>query len=201
MRYNLRILKKTERIVLAFQKYIRNLRKSRKLHKLLGTSLSILLLISALTGIALALKKEVAVIQPPTQKGISKDLDTWLPLAELDSLARIALYTTHPEQKQNPVDRLDVRPGKGIVKVLFEKGYWEVQIDGTNGEVKSIAKRHSDWIEALHDGSIISQLFKLISMHALGIGVILLILSGLWLWYGPKRFRLLKKNYREKNIQ
>ncbi len=185
---------------MAFRKYIQNLRKSRKLHKLLGTSLSAFLIISAVTGILLSLKKDVDIIQPPTTKGISKDLSTWLPLEQIDSIAKVAFYTAHPDQDQNPIDRFDVRPSKGIVKVLFDKGYWEVQIDGTNGEIKSIARRHSDWIESLHDGSIISDLFKLISMNLLGFGLLFLILTGLWLWYGPKRFRFLKKNYRKKTI-
>jgi uncharacterized iron-regulated membrane protein len=179
---------------LAIRKYTLNLRKFRKVHKFLGGSLAIILVISALTGILLSLKKEVSLIQPPTSKGISKKLDTWLPLYKMDSIARVALYTAYPEQNQNPVDRLDIRPSKGVVKVLFDKGYWEVQVDGTNGEVKSIARRHSDWIEALHDGSIISELFKLISMNVLGFGLLFLIGSGLWLWYGPKRIRTLKKN-------
>lgn len=186
---------------MAFRKYIQNLRKSRKLHKLLGTSLSALLFISALSGILLALKKDVAIIQPPTQKGLSKQLDTWLPLSQLDSIASTALHSKYPEQVDNVVDRLDVRPSKGVVKVLFEKGYWEVQVDGANGHVLSIAKRHSDWIEALHDGSIISDFFKLISMNVLGFGVLFLILTGLWLWYGPKRFRWLKRKRREQQIK
>jgi len=185
---------------LAFRKYIKNLRKSRKLHKLLGTGLSALLLISALSGILLALKKDVAIIQPPTNKGISKQLDTWLSLEQLDSIASQALYAKYPEQMGNTVDRLDVRPSKGMVKVLFDKGYWEVQLDGSNGAVLSIAKRHSDWIESLHDGSIINDVFKLISMNVLGFGVIFLIITGLWLWYGPKRFRWLKKKYRAQQV-
>jgi len=59
--------------------------------------------------------------------------------------------------------------------------------------VLSVARRHSDWIEQLHDGSIISDLFKLISMNFLGIGLLIMILSGLWLWYGPKKFRKMKR--------
>ena len=82
---------------------------------------------------------------------------------------------------------------KGIAKVLFKEGNWEVQIDGTSGEVKSIAKRYSDWIESLHDGSIISDTFKLISMNVLGIGVLILMCSGIWLWYGPKIVREMRK--------
>ena len=114
-------------------------------------------------------------------------------MAELATLSEKALYQQYPEQKNNTIDRLDVRPSKGIAKVLFEEGNWEVQIDGKTGKIKSIAKRYSDWIESLHDGSIISDLFKLVSMNILGLGLVFMVVTGLWLWYGPKRYRILKQ--------
>jgi len=88
-------------------------------------------------------------------------LSTWKSVAELSSLATIAFHAAHPGQKDNKIDRIDVRPSKGIAKVLFKEGNWEVQIDGTSGEVKSIAKRYSDWIESLHDGNLPTRLFIL----------------------------------------
>ncbi len=180
------------------KKYIQILRKFRKFHRYLGLSLAILLFISALTGVLLALKKEVELIQPSTQKGNSTALSNWQSLDVLAEKASQALYQAQPDQQGNPIDRLDVRPTKGIVKVLFENWQWEVQIDGQSGEVLSVAKRYSDWIEALHDGSIISDGFKLVSMNFLGIGIVFLICTGLWLWYGPKRLGLLKKRLRKK---
>ena len=182
-----------------YEKIIKGLRLFRIFHRYLGVTLAALLLISALTGILLSLKKDIDIIQPPTQKGTKAQLADWKPLQDLSQIAQDALISQYPEQIANSVDRLDVRPSKGIVKVLFEKGYWEVQVDGTSGEVLSIAKRHSDWIEALHDGSIISDLFKLISMNFLGFGVICLLLTGLWLWYGPKRLRRLKRRRTKTN--
>ncbi len=175
------------------KKYIQSLRSFRKFHRYTGLLIAVLLLISAVTGILLSLKKDIDIIQPPTQKGVSKDLATWKSIDELSQLATAAFYKEYPTQEGNEIDRLDVRPSKGIAKVLFEEGNWEVQIDGTSGEVKSIAKRYSDWIESLHDGSIISDLFKLFSMNILGIGVLFLISSGVWLWYGPKVVREMKR--------
>jgi uncharacterized iron-regulated membrane protein len=160
----------------------------------MGLTLALLLVISAVTGVLLALKKEVDIIQPPTQKGVSKDLAEWKSLNELSAIAENALHETYPEQNENSIDRMDARPSKGIVKVLFEEGNWEVQVDAKSGEVKSIEKRYSDWIESLHDGSIISDGFKLISMNFLGIGLLFLIATGFWLWYGPRRIRLKKRN-------
>lgn len=172
---------------------IKSLRDFRVFHRWLGLTLALLLVISAVTGVLLALKKEVDIIQPPTQKGISKDLAEWKSLAEISALAEKALYEAYPAQNDNSIDRMDARPSKGIVKVLFEEGNWEVQVDAKTGEVKSIEKRYSDWIESLHDGSIISDGFKLISMNFLGIGLLFLIVTGFWLWYGPRRIRLRKR--------
>jgi uncharacterized iron-regulated membrane protein len=175
------------------KQYILSLRKFRNWHRLLGLTLSTFLVISAITGILLAVKKDIDIIQPPSQKGVSKNLNTWKSVAVLSELATVALHKTHPDQKDNSVDRLDVRPSKGTAKVLFKEGNWEVQIDGTTGEVKSIAKRYSDWIESLHDGSIINDTFKLISMNVLGFGVLFMIGSGFWLWYGPEKYRAVKR--------
>jgi uncharacterized iron-regulated membrane protein len=172
---------------------IKSLRDFRVFHRWMGLTLALLLMISAVTGVLLALKKEVEIIQPPTQKGVSKNLAEWKSLDEISAIAKKTLYETYPEQKENSVDRMDARPSKGIVKVLFEAGNWEVQVDGKSGEVKSVEKRYSDWIESLHDGSIISDGFKLFSMNFLGIGLLFLIGTGVWLWYGPKRVRLKKQ--------
>ena len=180
--------------------YINSLRQFRVWHRNLGLTLAILVFISATTGIFLALKKEFDLLQPPTQKGISKNLEDWKPIHELAQIAQGAFYKKFPEQRNNAIDRMDLRPSKGVVKVLFEKGWWEVQVDGVSGEVKSIARRHSDWIEALHDGSIISNGFKLVSMNVLGMGLLFMLMTGLWLWYGPKRYRKAKKKIKNRGL-
>lgn len=162
----------------------------------MGLVLSLFLLISATTGILLAWKKQSATIQPPTQKGTSTEMKEWLPLSHLSNVAKTALLEqlSLPKSDQTlKIDRIDARPSKGMVKVLFDSHNWEVQVDASTGKILSIDRRHSDWIEAVHDGSIISQNFKLISMNLLGIGLILLVLAGFWLWYGPKQIRKLKK--------
>lgn len=180
------------------QYYIESLRKFRVWHRSIGIVVSLLVIISASTGILLALKKEVNTLQPPTQKGISNDLSDWKPIHQLAEIAQEALAEETMDISTS-IDRVDVRPSKGIVKVLFEEAWWEVQVDGKSGEVLSIAKRHSDWIEALHDGSIISNGFKLISMNFLGFGLLLMVITGLWLWYGPKRYRKKKADGKLKN--
>lgn len=138
-------------------------------------------------------KKDISLIQPPTKKGTTKNLSEWKPIEELAIISKEHFYETYPALSDNPIDRIDIRPSKGIAKVLFKNGWWELQIDGKTGKVLSVARRHSDWIEQLHDGSIVSDLFKLITMNFLGIGLLIMIISGLWLWYGPKKFRKMKR--------
>jgi len=73
-------------------------------------------------------------------------------------------------------------------------------LDGSTGRLLSIEKRRSDFIENLHDGSILDKLLgtggdqvKVSYTVSMGLSLLLLILSGLWLWYGPKRLRKSRK--------
>lgn len=163
----------------------------RKVHHYLGLAVALFLLISAITGILLALKKDVEIIQPPTQEGVAKNLSEWKSMVQLEQLSSDALKEHLGYLPE--LDRVDVRPDKGVAKFQYLPGYWEVQVDGSSGEILMIEKRYSDLIEKIHDGSIISDLFKLISMNLLGFGVIIMIVTGLWLWYGPFKIRRLKK--------
>lgn len=167
-------------------------RSWRRIHHYLGLGIAVLLLLSALTGLLLGWKKDVGLLQPPTRQGAAAELTEWLPLHRLESAAGKALHDRQPGNFS--VDRIDVRPDKGIAKVLFIPGYWEVQVDGATAEILSVEKRYSDLIEQIHDGSIISDGFKLVSMNVLGAGILALIFSGLWLWYGPWKIRRLKRS-------
>lgn len=170
----------------------KSVRGYRRIHKYLGLTIALLLLISAITGVLLAWKKNVDVLQPPTMKGENIALSGYQPVEALAE-ASLAAVDSLGLGAEN-LDRIEYRPTKGIAKVIFDTGSWEVQVDASTLQVLSVAKRHSDWIESLHDGSIISDLFKLISMNFLGIGLIVLLITGIWLWWGPKRIRLLKRN-------
>jgi uncharacterized iron-regulated membrane protein len=165
-------------------KKVRSLRKTRPFHRFFGLVLSLLILISAGTGIFLSLKKEAEFLQPSSRQAEVTSLEDWLGIDQLALKAQDALLDSLLIQNIT-IDRLDVRPDKGLAKVRFEDD-WEVQIEGSTGKILNIGKRHADWIERIHDGSIISDGFKLVSMNLLGFGIIFLSLSGLWLWYGPK---------------
>ncbi len=168
----------------------KSVRSYRRIHRYIGLFLGILMLISAVTGILLGWKKQVDVLQPPTQKGISLDASKYASVEEMMQTAALAVDSLGLGIEN--LDRLEYRATKGIAKAVFDTGSWEVQLDATTLEVLSIGKRNSDWIEQLHDGSIISEGFKVTSMNLLGIGMLFLILSGFWLWYGPKKIKAIK---------
>lgn len=170
----------------------KSIRGYRKIHRYLGLTIALILIVSAITGILLAWKKDVNVLQPPTLKGESIALEGYQSVESLTMAALKAVDSLN--LNANNLDRIEYRPTKGIAKVIFDTGNWEVQVDATSLEILSVAKRHSDWIESLHDGSIISDLFKLFSMNFLGLGLLLLILTGFWLWWGPKKIRGIKNN-------
>ena len=172
---------------------VRRLRTFRVWHRSISVVVAFFLLISAVTGILLGLKKDIPLLQPPTQKVNFEENAQWLSISTIEEKAIIALNEKVTAQQGNPIDRIDFRPSKGVAKVIFENSNWEVQLNAITGETLSVAKRYSDWIESLHDGSIVNDLFKVISMNLLGFSVILMAITGLWLYFGPKRFRKLKK--------
>lgn len=174
------------------QKLVHRLRQFRSLHKWIGISVALFMLITSTTGVMLGWKKNVTLLQPATLKGESTDVAKWVSFEAVSQSALRAIDSV--TQEKNSIDRLDVRYDKGIIKVLFTKGYWEVQVDATTGKALSVAQRHADWIEHIHDGSIISDLFKLIYTNYIGIGLLFLSITGFWLWYGPKVIRKAKNH-------
>lgn len=175
-----------------YRTIVDSLRKFRTWHRFIGTGLGFFILITSLTGILLGWKKNVEILQPPEQKGTTTELNQWVSIEMIASSASHALDSV--VGRTVAIDKLDVRPGKGIIKVLFKEGYWEVQVDGATGKSLSVMQRHSDWIEHLHDGSIINDFFKIAYTNLLGWGLLILGLSGFWLWYGPKMVKKMKVN-------
>lgn len=174
------------------QNLVHRLRQFRSIHKWVGISVALFMVITSITGVMLGWKKNVELLQPATLKGGTLDVTKWVSFETISQSALRAIDSvTHTE---NSIDRLDVRFDKGIIKVLFTKGYWEVQVDPATGKTLSVAQRHADWIEHIHDGSIISDFFKLIYTNYIGWGLLFLSITGFWLWYGPKVIRKAKSH-------
>ena len=93
------------------------------------------------------------------------------------------------------IDRLDIRPDKGVVKVLFKNHFTELQFSGMTAELLSIQTRSDHIIERIHDGSIIkfytsqSDVSKRVFSTLSGIGLLGLVVTGLGLWYAPRKMK------------
>lgn len=181
----------------------RLLRSFRTLHRYTGALLFFFFFWIAISGLFLGWKKHSGgMILPKTQKGVSEDLEAWLPIDTLAVFAVNALQQKAPDAATE-IDRMDIRPGKGVIKVRFEGHYTEVQLDGTTGAVLQLGERRSDWLEALHDGSLVEGwlglkggYFKVFYTSVMAIALLLFTITGFWLWYGPKRLRAAKRRGR-----
>ena len=168
---------------------------TRKLHRWGAILIALPLVVVIGSGIVLQLKKEVAWIQPPTMRGqgppLTLTFDEILAIAAAEPRAEIAGW---PD-----VERLDVRPERGIVKVRG-KNRWEVQIDTATGAVLSSTYRRSDLIETIHDGSFFHDRAKLWIFLPSGVILLGLWLTGLYLWALPivmKRKGKASREYRK----
>lgn len=176
---------------MALQNLVHRLRQFRTWHHWVGISVVLFMLITSITGVLLGWKKNVEILQPATLKGGTTNMHEWVSFDAVASAATQAIDSVVGRPIE--IDRMDVRPDKGMIKVTFKEGYWEAQIDAANGKVLSVAQRHADWIEHIHDGSIISEGFKLLYTNYIGFGLLMLSITGFWLWYGPRRIRKVKQ--------
>lgn len=164
---------------------------SRSLHLWGALVIFIPIVIVIGSGLLLQVKKQVEWIQPATQKGEYKS-----PSLSFDVILQIA--TQVPDagiDTWQDIDRLDVRPGKGIVKIL-SKNNFEIQIDGHTGKVLQVAYRRSDTIEGIHDGSWFFEDAKLWVFLPVAVVLLFLWMSGLVLLYTTLTSRFRRKKAR-----
>lgn len=152
-------------------------------HKWVGVTLAAFLLLIAVTGFLLLLKKEYTWIQPPTQRGAPGELASFLTLEQAWQRVEAA---KHPDfQTPADVDRVDVRLSERVYKFRATRNHTELQLDAVTGDVLSIETRNSDFLESLHDGSWFAKPVHDYWMPLVALGVAFLSLSGIWLWIRP----------------
>ncbi len=169
---------------------------NRQIHNWGSIIIAIPVSIVLLTGVLLLLKKDVDWIQPSTVRGAEKGLSL-----SFDEILEIA--STVPEagiQSWSDVDRLDVRPGKGMIKVRAENR-WEVQIDANTGDVLQVAVRRSDVIESIHDGSFFSDFAKYWIFLPASVVLICLWITGMILFFQPYVAKSRNKKRREEKMR
>jgi hypothetical protein len=166
---------------------------NRKIHYWISFGAALPMIVMIGSGLLLQSKKHWAWVQPVEYRGTGTS-----PAIDLDGILT-ALKTVPAMQVQSwdDVNRLDVRPGRGVVKAWLMNGY-EVQVDLGTGNVLQTAYRRSDLIETIHDGSFFGgDWMKLGVFLPSGIVVLLLWISGMWMWWVPFAARRRLKEKRE----
>ncbi len=133
------------------------------------------------TGVALNHKRGLGLM--PDVAGVDGGLAGSLPLSALADAGRAALA-----DPDTPVDRMDVRPDDGYVKVRFDDPeVTEVTVALADGRVLHVGPRRDVFMEKLHSGELFGDGWILLS-DAAAVALVLLLVTGFWLWLLP-RFR------------
>ncbi|WP_438728102.1 PepSY domain-containing protein [Parasphingorhabdus sp. DH2-15] len=158
-------------------------RLMRQIHYWLSLAVLLPAGIMFLAGIVLMLKKEIDWIQPPTYRGVAEQQ-----IPEISYQQILTAVQTEPKAhitQWSDIDRIDIRPGKGIAKIQAKSG-WEIQIDTKTAKILSTAYRRSDWIESLHDGSYFADGVKLYVFLPAGILLFIMWGTGIYLFLLPR---------------
>jgi hypothetical protein len=166
---------------------------NRKVHFWASFAAGLPILVIIISGVMLQMKKQWTWVQPVEHRGTGTvpAIDFGRIMSSLQSVPSLGVAGW------GDVDRLDVRPGRGVAKVtLYSR--WEVQIDLESGAVLQTAYRRSDLIESIHDGSFFGgDWVKLGLFLPAGLTLLLLWLSGVWmLWVnlnGKRKRRILSE--------
>jgi uncharacterized iron-regulated membrane protein len=153
---------------------------NRKVHYWLAAVIALPLIVIAITGSILQLKKHWAWVQPPEQRGSTNH-----PTVELSGI--LAALKSDPSlqvEHWGHVKRIDVRPDRGVAKAWLHTDY-EAQVDLGTGRILQVAYRRSDWLESIHDGSIFGDVVKLGLFWPTAIGLVLMWLGGVWVFLWP----------------
>jgi hypothetical protein len=153
---------------------------NRKVHYWASIVVAIPILVIILSGLLLQTKKHFAWVQPVELRGTGKS-----PAISLEQVLNVCRTISEAEiESWEDINRIDMRPSRGILKV-WAKNNWEIQIDTETGAVLQTAYRRSDIIESIHDGSFFHDAVKMWIFLPSGIVLLLLWLTGIYLFVTP----------------
>jgi len=170
----------------------RLLRAGFYIHLWLGVLSTIALIAISITGILLNHKRGLGLMPDVPHQRTA-------PFAAALSLERLgyaALVAAPVAAKQGwkagdaldvgLIDRMDVRPRDGVVKVrLRDKASTEMTVDLATGTVLHTGRRGDVFLEKLHSGEAFGGRMVILSDIA-GIALVLTLITGYWLWLAPK---------------
>lgn len=153
----------------------------RKIHYWGSLVLMVTTLVVATTGVLLALRKDFAVLQPPQQRSSIGALSD-RPISAL--VKAVTAYRGFESITEADVDRIDIRPSRGLAKVILND-HTEVQVDLHTLRVLQVGYRTSDVLELIHSGTIVGEWGKYVWAIPTGVGLLLLWATGIYLFVWP----------------
>lgn len=148
-----------------------------------------------ITGILLQLKKQLPFVQPVERAGVTHE-PVATPAQYLEAINR---GKVDGDVTWKDVQRVDIRPSKGIAKVILKSDV-EYQVDLGTGDVLQRELRMSDFIESLHDGSFFAgDISKLGVFLPAAIGLLVLWVSGIYMFWLPLVVKLRKSRAAKKS--
>lgn len=171
-------------------------RAAFRVHLWLGVLSTVSLIVIAVTGILLNHKRPLGLM-PDVPHESSAPFSSARPLHELAGAAMAVLprETTagvgqSGEIDYSQVDRMDVRPRDGLVKVrMRDQLHTEVTLDLATASVLHIGPRSDVFLEQLHSGEVFGGAWIILSDIA-AIALLLTLITGYWLWLVPKLSKL-----------
>ncbi|MDT0603855.1 PepSY domain-containing protein [Thalassotalea castellviae] len=156
------------------------IRTNRKIHKWGSIIAALPLLVVIISGILLLVRKEFAYLQPETKVGLEK-----IPSISFEQIiTQVKTVTQANVNSWQDIDRLDVRPNTGVIKVRTNS-QWEIQLDSNTADILQVAYRRSDFIESLHDGTYFQDNANLWLMLPSALILLTLLITGLFLFFYP----------------
>lgn len=139
-----------------------------------------------MTGILLNHKRALGLM-PDVAHEPTAPLANALSISQLaDTAIRALPHTARSPDPISQVDRMDVRPRDGLIKVrMRDSASTEVTLDLTTGRVLHVGRRGDVFLEKVHSGEILGGRGILLTDVA-AIGLLLTLLTGYWLWLFPK---------------
>ncbi|MBM4193706.1 MAG: PepSY domain-containing protein [Gemmatimonadetes bacterium] len=165
-------------------------------HLWLGVASTVVLLAVSVTGILLNHKRGLGLM-PEVDHAPTGSFNTTVSLERIAAAALAAAPegtrdgwtpgdTAHPAL----IDRMDVRPRDGLVKVrLRDAASTEVTVDINTAAILHVGPRGDVFLEKLHSGEIFGgQPFVLLSDFG-AVALIVTLVTGYWLWLAPRLIR------------
>jgi uncharacterized iron-regulated membrane protein len=153
----------------------------RQIHYWTSLPLLVTIFIIAGTGTVLALKKDFAALQPPTQTG-SRPGDLHRPVSDL--VAAASTVPGHGGIGWQDIERIDLRPADGVAKLILHSRT-EIQVDLASGKVLQVGYRTSDLVETIHDFSILGGWAKYVFSFGSGLAILAMAATGVYLFLLP----------------